>query len=35
MLPCSQKLTLDLLATITLEEVPFRVYATFQVLLPF
>jgi hypothetical protein len=35
MLPSGQKLTLDLLATITLKAVPFRMYAQFKVLLSF
>jgi hypothetical protein len=34
-LPSGQKLTLDLLATITLEVVPFRAYAQFPALLSF
>jgi hypothetical protein len=35
MLASGQKLTLGLLATISLEEVPFRVFAPFPSLLPF
>jgi hypothetical protein len=34
-MPFGQKLTLGLLAIITLEEVPFRAYAPFSVLQPF
>jgi hypothetical protein len=35
LLPSRQKLTLDLLAAITLEVVPFRAYALFPARLPF
>jgi hypothetical protein len=35
LLPCGQKLTLGLLATITLEAVPFHAYAPFPDPLPF
>jgi hypothetical protein len=35
MLPSGQKLTLGILATVTLEVVPFREYAPFPALLPF
>jgi hypothetical protein len=34
-MPSGQKLTLGLLATITLDVVPFQVYAPFSALLPF